>query len=304
MVFFSTLKFYGLKYKPHQIFLSLTWKLSPSWHWFKQKSSVSGDLTAKCFDLIKIGTYTAELSLGLSPTYWFQSQVNSTPKYCTDANVSSLHWAEPINKNSYIKWTPIETQIHHIIIVWNDFIKQSLLPINKTKSNPQTTRECRQLFHQHAVIKHTHHNCRMYLVEQNPGVWLWSEQLYCLCRRQSNSASSNLTLNFDFIQKNGQQTKAGQTGWARVQNVWEWRIGWKTVSHVWPEYRREITISIKHRERWRHLSMQTRNSTKGATWVLGYRVQGFRIPSVVGKEVPAHVIEGRCKRKVDRLLEL
>jgi hypothetical protein len=50
--------------------------------------------------------------------------------------------------------------------------------------------------------------------------------------------------------------------------------------------------------------MQTRNSTKGATWVLGYRVQGFRIPSVVGKEVPAHVIEGRCKRKVDRLLEL
>jgi hypothetical protein len=35
--------------------------------------------------------------------------------------------------------------------------------------------------------------------------------------------------------------------------------------------------------------------------VLGYRVQGFRIPSAVGKEVPAHVIEGRCKRKVYRV---
>jgi hypothetical protein len=34
-----------------------------------------------------------------------------------------------------------------------------------------------------------------------------------------NSASSNLTLNFDFIQKNGQQTKLGQAGGARVQNV-------------------------------------------------------------------------------------
>jgi hypothetical protein len=70
-------------------------------------------------------------------------------------------------------------------------------------------------------------------------------------------------------------TKIGQQKLVKLeepeQRMKNWLEHCNRVGCLRPERRRR-EITTKHRERGRHLSKQTRNSTKGASWGLGYRV--------------------------------